>query len=151
MRPLRLLSFVTIGVLLALFVTIPSPVSAVNPLIVGNSLIATALTNTQPVPGPGDPGAFGFVFGTLDSTAGQVCYSLFAFVRGAVAAHIHHAPVGVAGPVVVPLTPPVGGFSSGCATASPVLITAISQHPGQYYIDVHSTTFPGGAIRGQLG
>jgi CHRD domain len=51
---------------------------------------------------------------------------------------------------VVPLTPPTSGVSSGCTSADPNLIKAIIQHPENYYVNVHTAEFPGGALRGQL-
>jgi CHRD domain-containing protein len=74
------------------------------------------------------------------------------------AAHVHQAPVGVAGPVVVPLfvppSPPTSARhikQSGIAT--PIAGTTgadLCQNPTAYYVDYHTTAFPGGAIRGQL-
>ena len=66
-------------------------------------------------------------------------------------AHIHAAPVGVAGPIVVPLTPPnASGVSSGCVNADKELVKAIRQHSENYYVNVHTSDFPAGAVRGQL-
>ena len=57
----------------------------------------------------------------------------------------------MAGPVVVGLTPPgADGTSSGCVQASSELIMAIMKNPENYYVNVHTSQFPAGAVRGQL-
>ena len=73
-----------------------------------------------------------------------------------VAGHIHQAPVGIAGSIVVPL------FGGPATTANHVKLggvatpnagttgTALCQNPSAYYVNFHTTAFPGGAIRGQL-
>jgi len=76
-----------------------------------------------------------------------------------VAGHIHQAPVGVAGPVVVPLfvspTPATNARhirQSGVGTPNAGTTgAAICQDPSAYYVNYHTTAFTGGAIRGQLG
>jgi hypothetical protein len=75
-----------------------------------------------------------------------------------VAGHIHQAPVGVAGPVVVPLfVAPAPATSarhikqSGVATPNAGTTgVGLCQNPSAYYVNYHTTAFGGGAIRGQL-
>jgi hypothetical protein len=118
---------------------------------------ATTLTGSAEVPGPGDPDASGTASITLNQGQGEVCFSLtWENIDGTVvASHIHEAPVGVAGPVVVPLFVDVsfsgtGSFSDCVTGVSEELIKDIRQNPAGYYVNIHSTVFPAGAIRGQL-
>jgi hypothetical protein len=67
-----------------------------------------------------------------------------------IGAHIHIAPPTAAGPIVVHLTAPTSGFSSGCSTVSADLATQLRTNPGNYYVNVHTTMFTGGEVRGQL-
>ncbi|HAM11327.1 MAG: hypothetical protein A2X05_14645 [Bacteroidetes bacterium GWE2_41_25] len=67
----------------------------------------------------------------------------------ATAAHIHKAAAGVSGGAVFGFSPPV---------TSPVNYTSVALDATQeadlyanmYYVNIHSTAFPGGEIRGQL-
>jgi CHRD domain len=118
----------------------------------GGRKFATTLTGAAEVPGPGDPDGSGTAMLELNPGTGQVCFELTVTgIAPATAAHIHVAPVGVAGPVVVPLTPPTSGSSSGCVSdVNRDLIKAIIQNPEAYYVNVHNADFPAGALRGQL-
>ena len=40
--------------------------------------------------------------------------------------------------------------AKGCATASMAVAGAIKKNPAAYYVNVHNTKYPAGALRGQL-
>jgi hypothetical protein len=140
----------------ALTVALVVPNSAVGAEEAGRPF-STALTGAAEVPGPGDADASGSASIVLNQGLAKVCFNVsWENVDGTVvASHIHVGPVGVAGPVVVTLfTGAFGGTDavSGCATGvDRGLIRAIRQDPPAYYVNVHSTVFPAGAVRGQLG
>ena len=99
----------------------------------------------------GDPDGTGTARITVNIGQKQVCYELeVSGIVPATAAHIHLAPAGVAGPVVVPLGAPSDGDSSGCVTVTAELAKNILKNPAAYYVNVHNADFPAGAIRGQL-
>lgn len=117
----------------------------------GGVRLSTTLLGANEVPGPGDPDGSGTAVLRLNAGQGEICYTLeVSGIAPATAAHIHVAPVGVAGPVVVPLVPPTSGTSSGCANVDRALIKAIIQDPSAYYVNVHNADYPAGALRGQL-
>ncbi len=117
----------------------------------GGAPRVTTLSGLEEVP-PADLDGTGFAEITLNVGRGRVCWSLsVSNIAPAFAAHIHVAPAGVNGPIVVPLSPPTTGTSSGCReNVDPALIQAIIDFPEQYYVNVHNMPFPGGAVRGQL-
>jgi hypothetical protein len=113
----------------------------------------TTLTGAAEVPGPGDPDGSGTATITLNYGQSTVCWEITVsnIALPATGAHIHEGPVGVAGPIDVALSPPdASGSSSGCASVDREEIKEIIQHPEEYYVNVHTTEYPGGAIRGQL-
>jgi hypothetical protein len=69
-------------------------------------------------------------------------------------ADIHAGARGVDGPLVVSLftTPrPPDGFVSGTVTVTdPSVLAALRSDPSDFYADVHTDQFPGGALRAQL-
>jgi hypothetical protein len=122
-------------------------------LLTGTGGRAFQVALTGEAEGPvGDPVGTGTATLRLRAGQGQVCYQLAAkSLPAAVAAHIHRGDAGVAGPVVVPLqTPNAAGTSSGCAPAARTLVAAILANPASYYVNIHTSEFPNGAVRGQL-
>src|SRR5207253_2264172 len=84
----------------------------------------------------------------------QVCYRLAVqnITLPAVGAHIHKGPATATGPIVIPFTAPgATGTSTACTAADPTLVADLMANPASYYVNVHSTQFPGGAVRAQLG
>lgn len=116
----------------------------------GRPLTAT-LTGAAEVPGPGDPDGSGAAALRVNHGQGRVCYELaVADIATPTAAHIHKAPAGSAGPVVVPLATPTEGSSAACADIERELAKALIQSPEEYYVNVHNAELPRGAVRGQL-
>lgn len=108
----------------------------------------------------GDPNGTGeiYVFG-IDANTTTLCYVLIVDkIETATAAHIHEAPEGENGPVVVNLAAPGDGNAADCLVESDgtkfpgaaVTVQEILSNPEDYYVNVHNGEYPDGAIRGQL-
>jgi hypothetical protein len=112
------------------------------------------LTGEKEVPGPGDPNGRGVAAVIVDPADGRLCFTIgVARIQlPALAAHVHAGGATEAGPVVVTLIPPdATGTSAGCVDGvDRALLRAIKRQPRAYYVNVHTTAFPDGAVRGQL-
>ena len=105
------------------------------------------------MPGPGDPNGSGSAAIRLNHGQGQVCFRLSVsnLTLPATAAHIHRGVAGQANPPLVTLTAPdATGSSSGCVSASRELVKEILKNPSGFYVNVHTSDFSDGAVRGQL-
>lgn len=88
---------------------------------------------------------------TIRPARDQVCWSItqLAGVPDPLFAYIHRGPPGAAGPVVVPLGTRYA--ASGCtAGVAPALLAQLESAPGGYYLAIHTSSQPSGAVRGQL-
>ena len=102
-------------------------------------------------PGGGAPDASAEGMFRVDTDAGQFCYSVTADgLDDAAAMHIHEAPAGAEGPVVIPLDHTKIGAGEVCATAETALLEDITADPAGYYLNVHTPAFQAGAVRDQL-
>jgi hypothetical protein len=117
--------------------------------------IAAAMVAANEIPTPkGDVGnARGTFTATLtkSGTGAELSWKLeFSGLSGnAIAAHIHVAAPGVAGPVRVPLCAPCSSGVTGTATIAADVLDAILN--GRAYVNVHTPTNPAGEIRDQVG
>ena len=115
---------------------------------------------------PNDSLAQGQAIFHVDDDGSSATFKLIvANIENVIAAHIHLAPVLVAGPIVVPLFSgaPSGRFdgilAQGTFTAAN-FTGPLAGHPfsdlidamvnGNTYVNVHTTANPGGEIRGQI-
>ena len=109
----------------------------------------------------GDADGKGVAVIRLDMRTGLVCYTIN--VRrigvptepgaGLGAAHIHDDATG--GIFVDLDTDWVGRKHSfttrGCVDATTAQLTALATAPELYYVNIHTSAFPGGAVRGEIG
>lgn len=106
---------------------------------------AKLTANLQPVQGASGSGSASF---TIRLGQNQLCHTLTVTgLTGVTAAHIHR---GSTGAVVVPLSTPTTGSSSGCGTVDKALLQEIVRSPGAFYVNVHTGSHPNGQIQGNL-
>lgn len=153
-RPFKFVSIVALAATLSMLLGIGVVAAA-------HTTLTVSLNGSEEVPQPGDPngkgsGTVSLYPSTDNPTGNNVCYELKLQAIGTpAAAHIHEAPDGVAGDVVVILdiasAERKGNRLSNCVTVDQEIVDEILAGPGEYYVNVHTAAFPGGAIRGQLG
>ena len=110
------------------------------------------LTGNQESP-PVDTPGFGFVTLSFDDTTNFLSVTSGFYedlLTKIVAAHIHEAPPGINGPVIIPLahTGGTSGDLSGARHLTESQVTSLFNHG--LYVNVHSEMFPGGEIRGKI-
>ena len=114
---------------------------------------AIPLTGEAVVPGPGAGDAAGEAVVALVGGRNELCIEIA--VRGLdqpTSAHLHEAGAGEAGDVVLALPAPQDGDAAvdACVSAEPVVLERLRAAAERFYVTVHSTSFPDGALRGQL-
>ena len=142
--------------------TIIAGIAFAEPVAEGGRKFVTALTGQAELDG-------GALTADMDGTGtaqvfvnvGQrrVCWNLtnLANLDTLVAAHIHQAPSTATGPIRISFFhfgEPID--LEGCTEGSDQFpfdrarLKNVIQHPENYYVNIHTTAFTGGAIRGQL-
>lgn len=108
------------------------------------------LTGAAEIPGPGDADGSGTAVVTLNEADEEVCFDIdVSGIEPVTMAHIHEAPAGESGDIVVDFQVATNGLD-GCVTADESLIDDILADPAEFYVNVHNTPFPAGALRGQM-
>ena len=89
----------------------------------------------------------------LDTRSGVLTGTVVTANMTGTVAHLHIAPVGVNGGVSIPLNETVTGSGSWTVPAATVLTIEqrLALASGNMYANIHSTAYPGGLIRGQIG
>src|SRR5918994_1766514 len=107
--------------------------------------------NNLGVCGVGDPDGAGTADLRINPGQEEVCFTIRVANIGAAGtsarAHTLSAPAGSNGAIVVPLHEPAGplpadGVLEGCQPADRVLLRDILHNPQQYYVNVHTPSFP---------
>ena len=117
--------------------------------------LEAALDGGEEVPDKGDPNASGLALVTVKQAKKKACFNI-SFDKldtPPTAGHIHKGKIGVAGDIVVPLFENPAGVVSpvkGCAKAGKKLLGKIKNNPANFYVNLHNSEYPAGAIRGQL-
>jgi len=113
--------------------------------------LSTVLSGANEIPAA-DPDGMGAATFTLNKLTGQVCVvAVTENIEPIAMAHIHTGAAGANGAIVVNLSPasPTDQYAL-CATATPAIAQDIAANPAAYYYNVHTQTYPNGAMRGQL-
>jgi len=123
--------------------------------MMGVKCLVGQFSGTAEVPGPGDTDGMVFVLVSVDPSSGDICYeeAVSGITLPASATHIHVNAAGLSGDIVVPfpVAPDAEGNASGCTNANVTgLAQAIATNPAGYYVNVHTSDFPSGAVRAQL-
>lgn len=127
--------------------------------VVGGTLIkyAADLRGANERPTPTGSGAFGSAFVTIDTATNTLTWDVNSNVTSPTLAHIHKGTSDVAGGVLVTFAGSAAAFTNGrtsgsvsIAGLSPDDLNGLITNPSAYYVNVHSTQFGAGEIRGQL-
>lgn len=113
--------------------------------------ITGTLSGSQQVP-PTPVAGTGTVYALLDKGTDSVYVTgnYFGLTGPPTGAHIHQAPVGQTGPIIVELS--ATGVDTGAVSGSGILTSAQIEQmvQGNTYVNIHTDSFPAGEIRAQL-
>ena len=111
------------------------------------------LTATLTAGAEGDANGSGLFEALINPETERICYTLSAGnIDKATVAQIHLGAAGETGDPVLTLDTPDGDDddSEDCQDIDSGLAQALLANPENYYVNVRTSVFPGGAIRGQL-
>ena len=123
-----------------------------NPNNGGRKLVATLTGAAEPATG-GDGNGAGLFEALVNPQTERICYTITAGnIDKATVAQIHLGAAGETGDPVLTLDTPDGDDddSEDCQDIDAGLAQALLANPANYYVDIRTGAFPGGAVRGQL-
>ena len=119
---------------------------------IGREVFAAQMSSAQEIPINAST-ATGNGLLEFDATTKMITGRVTLAGMAATAAHIHTGVLGVNGPIIFPMTQTEAGsgiwVTAADATMTDAQITNLKA--GGLYFNAHSTAFPGGEIRGQIG
>jgi MYXO-CTERM domain-containing protein len=104
-------------------------------------------------PQGGDPDGFATGTVTLNRATNTATWNLvYGNIDTVTDSHIHIGAFGVGGSVVIPFGPgnTAGTPNTLSGTTTDPDVTAAFDNPANYYVNIHTSAFPAGAVRGQL-
>lgn len=122
---------------------------------VGEALAEThraTLTRTEMVPAGGDPDGYAKAEVSVGDEVNQVCYDIndISNLAPITSITVNRGLRGSVGPVVLNLKKANEGGWKNCTARSEWLEDNLEWSPGNYYVQINTTEYPSGAIRGQL-
>ena len=111
-------------------------------------MASAAIVDFQvPLYSSGDPDGYGNATLSIDDQTLTASWNFSVYnIEPITAAHIHVGAAGTNGGVVVDFSGQLSG-----ANLSDSDLAAVLLNPSNYYINLHNSVYPSGAIRGQLG
>lgn len=110
------------------------------------------LTGAEVVTSSGDPDGYARAQLSISNELDQICYDVgdIRNLAPITSLTINRAPRGQVGPAVVRVNQANEGVWKNCVNRSEWLEQSLEYAPGAYYIQISTTQFPNGAIRGQF-
>ena len=149
MRTTRGIGSIMTGLLLAACCAVAGTAAAQTPWF------AASLAGEREVGSAGDQDGWGL--GVVGVEAGTVTYYIWVTdISEPTMAHIHAAPAGQSGTVVIDFAAaftevaPNTYAATGRVAAEPGTIAALLDNPAAFYVNVHNADHPAGAVRGQV-
>jgi len=109
------------------------------------------ISSTTGLPNAGDLDGTGTAHVVVNPGQERICYDItVSGIAAPTRGHIHRAPAGTNGAIVVPFFEADAVDLNDCVDVTRALAIEIIQHPERFYVNVHNSEFPAGAMRGQL-
>lgn len=117
---------------------------------VASAAVLRAVMSGSNLPG-GDPDGWGRARIRTDDMLNNVCVDLeVRSISQVLSARIYRGAPGEKGEPVVNLDTPDDEDSDDCDTVGDALVDDIQRNPASFYVEVRTSEFPEGAIRGQV-
>jgi hypothetical protein len=119
----------------------------------GGRPLSAVLKGANVTPVAGDPDGSGTATLRFNPGHGEICYSIHVagITLPATAANLYQGAAGVSGAFVASFLPPTStGSSDGCVVLPHDVLVAMMWNPSAYYVNVFTSDFAYGALRGQL-